>query len=656
MLALFVDQLLPERLINALCWTLVHSLWQGLALTILTGILILFMRRSGARIRYAVFSAAFLLFLATACGTFAWQWNKQANGTETVNDAFTKTEVTAQAIPIPPIVADPAIPLYQRIATRLTDYFNEHASLIVTIWFIIFSARLVRILGGLGRMQRIRHYRTHVPSVYWTDRVKVLAALLHIKVPVALLESELIGAPMMAGVFKPVILLPFSLLAQLPSREVEAILLHELAHIRRKDYLINLFQSFAEILFFFNPGVWWISSLIREERENCCDDMAIGAGGNKKEFIHALVSFQEYGAAKDKFSIALRGTGNHLLQRVKRILYQDNKILDGREKLFVGCSLVIMMALAFTLTSGPAARGAGRYVAMHEANSVFDGRARIASDTDSVITAKPLHAVRRSATVRREGPPSGETIDTKAAMARDTLGPLAKDTLPPPRLPTNPIRPKRITRDSPEMMEKLQRDEEMKQLEWQRKKEEMDLHAQEWKRAADGQKQKLNVEQLEELDRQRQMLSDQQAVLAERERELVIAEQKLAEQERMLDRLAPAESDRELKEQEIMRKERRLELKRPITPRQKELWKQPSAGGNQRAIAPVIMDLQMEDLIGDPEEFSFELNGKELKVNGKRQPEEVFKRFSEKYIKDSRDVLKYSRKKNGSESVTITIN
>jgi beta-lactamase regulating signal transducer with metallopeptidase domain len=84
------------------------------------------------------------------------------------------------------------------------------------------------------------------------------------------------------------------MLTTLPASEIEAILLHELAHIRRRDYLVNLLQSFSDIIFFFNPAVLWLSSLIRDERENCCDDIAIGEVKNKKQFIHALLSFQEY--------------------------------------------------------------------------------------------------------------------------------------------------------------------------------------------------------------------------------------------------------------------------------------------------------------------------------------------------------------------------
>jgi len=155
-----------------------------------------------------------------------------------------------------------------------------------------------------------------------------------------LLESSLVEVPMMAGVFKPVILVPLGLLTQLPPRQVEAILLHELAHIRRKDYFVNLLQSIAEIIFFFNPAMLWISALIREERENCCDDIAVGESCSKKEYIHALVSFQEY-RQSTSYVLAFAGDKNHLLERVKRIVHNDNKTLNMREKLFLLISVFI---------------------------------------------------------------------------------------------------------------------------------------------------------------------------------------------------------------------------------------------------------------------------------------------------------------------------
>ncbi len=178
-----------------------------------------------------------------------------------------------------------------------------------------------------------------------------LAERLQIKKRVQLLQSEIVKVPVMVGFFKPMILFPFSLMSQLPPEQIEAVLLHELAHIKRKDYFVNLLQSFAEIIFFFNPGVLWISSLIKDERENCCDDIAINQTKSKKEFIHALVSFQEYNIGS-KYALAFPGRKNHLLNRVKRIITNNNKALNNMEKISLAAGIVIIsfVTIAFTQT------------------------------------------------------------------------------------------------------------------------------------------------------------------------------------------------------------------------------------------------------------------------------------------------------------------
>ena len=117
---------------------------------------------------------------------------------------------------------------------------------------------------------------------------------LDIRRRVKLVESVLVRAPMVIGQLRPIIYIPLGLINHLPASEMEAVLLHELAHIRRYDYVVNMVQQVAECLLFFNPGFLWISSLLREERENCCDDIAIAHTRDRVEFVRALVRFKEH--------------------------------------------------------------------------------------------------------------------------------------------------------------------------------------------------------------------------------------------------------------------------------------------------------------------------------------------------------------------------
>lgn len=346
---LFMKQWLSDSVVRAICWTLIHSLWQGLILAALAGLLVLFTRRSVAAFRYNMLATLFFVFMGVVAFTFVRELNRPASGNTVVSlTPVNPTQVTSQ-LSLP---EDPAIEVYQEegYIARFTGYFNQHASLLVAVWFLVFLAKTVKLMSGLVYIQRIRHYKVHTPAGFWIGRMKELAHALGIKMPVRLLESELVKVPLVAGFLKPVILVPIGLMANLPAEQVEAILLHELAHIRRRDFLVNLAQSFAEILFFFNPAVLWLSSLLREEREHCCDDMAIAVTQSKTGYIHALVSFQEYQIENTPpYALAFPGKKNQLLNRVKRIIDNNNKTLNMAEKSFlVLCfSLIGILAMVF---------------------------------------------------------------------------------------------------------------------------------------------------------------------------------------------------------------------------------------------------------------------------------------------------------------------
>jgi GWxTD domain-containing protein len=146
-----------------------------------------------------------------------------------------------------------------------------------------------------------------------------LSAQLRVSRPVTLLESCLAEVPMVIGHFRPVILMPVGLLAGLPAAQVEAILLHELSHVRRCDYLVNLLQRAVEGLLFYHPAVWWISSTIRAEREHCCDDAAVAISGDAHQYAMALAALEQ-SRYQDR-EPALAATGGNLMKRIRRLLY-----------------------------------------------------------------------------------------------------------------------------------------------------------------------------------------------------------------------------------------------------------------------------------------------------------------------------------------------
>lgn len=341
--------LLPnENLLNAVSWTLVHSVWQGLILAIFAGLAIVFTKKASAKLRYNLLSGLFLAFLISVGFTFSYEFQPE------------NSEITATAFQLPAqsevaVIMAETETIETAFSSKIISFFNANANTIVLIWFLIFSLKCFNIFSSLSHIYKIRNYRNHPAPDYWSARLKDLCTELKIKKHIILLESQLVKVPSVTGFFKPIILIPVGLLSNLPQDQMEAILLHELAHIRRKDYFINLLQSFAEILFFFNPGLLWVSTLIKEERENCCDDIAVGITKSKSKFIHALVSFQEYNMKQNQLAMGFGGRKNQLLERAKRIIHDNNKSLNAIEKTFLAICIIIIASFTVACTNSKAA-------------------------------------------------------------------------------------------------------------------------------------------------------------------------------------------------------------------------------------------------------------------------------------------------------------
>jgi beta-lactamase regulating signal transducer with metallopeptidase domain len=142
---------------------------------------------------------------------------------------------------------------------------------------------------------------------------------------------------------------PIGLINSLEQREVEAILLHELAHIRRNDHLVNLLQSLLETLLFFNPAVLWLSHLIRAERENCCDDMVLHHTQNKIGYIKALVRFEEHRITTLQPALAFTGQNGGMVQRLERMVNNRNSTLNKLE--VTGLALLLVITSLFVVMS-----------------------------------------------------------------------------------------------------------------------------------------------------------------------------------------------------------------------------------------------------------------------------------------------------------------
>jgi beta-lactamase regulating signal transducer with metallopeptidase domain len=315
-------------LTQAICWTLIHSLWQGLLLTIVAGTIMLFTKKASPAVRYRLLMVLFVAFLVVCGYTFILEWNSaDATGT-----------LIAGTLPVNHVLQNYGM---GDLPAAWIQYCSHHALVIVTGWLIIFAFRCWQMTRALLYIRRIRGSRFQDPEPYWINKLHTLSQQLNIQRTVTLLESGITKIPVVVGHLKPVIYMPLGLLANLPADQVEAVLLHELAHIRRHDFIINLLQNIAETLFFFNPGLLWVSSLLKQEREHCCDDVALEHTCKKKQFIEALISFREHAVYGNRYVTAFPGKKNQLLQRVTRIIQNRNNSLNAPEKIFFLFSFLV---------------------------------------------------------------------------------------------------------------------------------------------------------------------------------------------------------------------------------------------------------------------------------------------------------------------------
>jgi GWxTD domain-containing protein len=182
----------------------------------------------------------------------------------------------------------------------------------------VWISCLGHVAGWIAVCRLRRRGVCHAPEC-WQDGLTRLARRLRLSRPVVLLESCFADAPMVIGHLRPVILMPIGVLAGLPAGQIDAILLHELAHVRRCDYLVNVLQRAVLGLFFYHPAAWWISRVIHAERENCCDDIAVGITGNAHAYAAALTTLEQNRCCDREPAVA--ATGGSLMKRIRRLLY-----------------------------------------------------------------------------------------------------------------------------------------------------------------------------------------------------------------------------------------------------------------------------------------------------------------------------------------------
>ncbi|OON69059.1 M56 family metallopeptidase [Hymenobacter sp. CRA2] len=340
----WLENLLTPTLVRAVGYTILHSLWQGAVVALALGGLMLVLRRHSAQVRYRVTAVALGLLLLLAGVTFLRYYWTGLPAAAPADLSAVATESVELAAPVAAVEG----PLSTKTVLR---YVEHHLPLLVALWFLGLLTMTLRLLGGLAYVQRLRHYGTRPLGLLWQNRLNALAERVGLDKSVALMESSLVRVPVVVGHLRPIILLPLGAVAGLSALQLEAILAHELAHVVRRDYLINLLQSVAEILFFYHPAVWFLTTTLRSERENCCDDVAASLCGDPLVLARALAALAELGlerAVAPRLTMAAVGPKGSLLTRVRRLV-QGRTAPTFTEGFMAACVVIVgLMMLSFT--------------------------------------------------------------------------------------------------------------------------------------------------------------------------------------------------------------------------------------------------------------------------------------------------------------------
>lgn len=403
-------------LVRALGWSILHALWQAFFVYACLKVVLKLWPMASARIKYNLSFFALSGIFAWFLITFYQQWH-------TITAA---KELLVQYIPAHPadmaaLAAQPVAPYPGQLEmVMLFPSLELCFPILVTLYLAGMLLMTIKLTSDLLQLQHIRTTMVEPMGEVWEKHLQRLMGRLKLSRPVKLLVSRYIQVPVMLGFLKPVILLPVAMVNNLSEEQLEAILLHELAHVKRNDYLLNIFQSIVETILFFNPFVWLISRIIRQEREHCCDDLVIAGTVQPLHYAKALMALETYRLTSNPMAMAAADDKQHLFHRIKRIMEMKTKHLNYSQKLLA--VLIIATALVSIAWLNPAK---GKDAGSQPLES--------AMTADTTMPAPPL-------------PPSPPAPAPAPATSPETpVTPPAADELPdppdPPSAPEAPVPP-----------------------------------------------------------------------------------------------------------------------------------------------------------------------------------------------------------------------
>jgi len=322
----FLDEFVASPLATRLGWVFLHFLWQGALIAGGLWLVSAALGKERAQVRYFASCVALGLMLVVPVATF-----------------FLRVQPE-------PIASLPALLAALESGTTITGASGTDWRALVpalaVFWLLgtlVQQARLLYLWWGTERLRNA--FQLPLPT-FWQDAVASMRERLGIGVPVRVVESAAAEVPTVVGWLAPIILVPTSALLQLSTEQLRMVLAHELAHIRRHDYVVNLIQTAVESLLFFHPAVWWISHRLRVEREYCCDDIAVGLDGDALIYARALERLETLREGDP--CLALAATGGSLMQRIQRLVKPESTARKSLTLSFLPVVVLLAGALSST--------------------------------------------------------------------------------------------------------------------------------------------------------------------------------------------------------------------------------------------------------------------------------------------------------------------
>lgn len=377
-----------------LAWILLHSLWQGAAVAALLWAVLQIVKQSRSNLRYCLACAALVAtgLMPVVTGFALRDLLRDDALKATIDSAESAANVSNAVIindPVPISSQEMNVPLRTSAPLQFPDariaksaapsrwkgpvrsfrrFVDSYSGIVVFGWMLGVAFSAIRLLSSFRAVRTLR--RSAIP-VSDADLMQTFVGLMqryHLDRSISLKQCADVAVPTVLGWLRPVVLIPLAWSSQMSLEQIEALLAHELAHIKRHDYLVNLWQTFIETVLFYHPSVWWISNTIRDEREHCCDAIALCVIKNHRLYVDSLLQMARAALPPE---LVLSAGGGNLKARIERILGLPSTIAPASGPVIV----LVTVFLMTMLTSAALLRTAG-------ADDVPKAQAAPATDVD----------------------------------------------------------------------------------------------------------------------------------------------------------------------------------------------------------------------------------------------------------------------------------